>query len=80
MNLSSLRKYFPQAFASRDVRSLVITLITYAIFSFLAGIVLGLLSGIPILGIIFSVIGLMVELYCVAGIVLAILVFLKVVQ
>ena len=80
MNLSSLRKYFPQAFASRDVRSLVVTLITYAIFSFLAGIVLGLLSGIPILGLIFSVIGWMVELYCVAGIVLAILVFLKVVQ
>ena len=80
MNLGSLRKYFPQAFASRDVRSLVVTLITYAIFSFLAGIVLGLLSGIPILGFIFSVIGWMVELYCVAGIVLAILVFLKVVQ
>lgn len=80
MNFSKLRTYFPQAFASRDVRSLVVTLITYAIFSFIAGIVLGLLSGIPILGIIFSVIGWMVELYCVVGIVLAILVFLKVVR
>lgn len=80
MNLDVIKKYFPHAFRVNDVKSLVINLIIYALIAFVAGIVLGLLSIIPILGFIFGVIGWLTELYCTAGVILAILVFLKIVQ
>ena len=80
MKLDAIKKYFPQAFASVDVKSLIIALVIYAVIACVAGFVLGLLSIIPILGFIFRVISWVIELYCVAGIILAILVFIKVIQ
>ena len=80
MNLDVIKKYFPHAFKAIDVKSLIINLVIYALIAFVAGIVLGLLGVIPILGFIFGVIGWVVELYCTAGVILAILVFLKVLK
>lgn len=80
MNLDMIKKYFPHAFKAIDVKSLIINLVIYALIAFVAGIVLGLLGVIPIIGFIFGVIGLVVELYCTAGVILAILVFLKVLK
>lgn len=80
MNLDAIKKYFPQAFAAVDVKALIISLVIYAVIACVAGLVLGILSIIPILGFIFRVISWLIELYCVAGIILAILVFIKVIQ
>lgn len=80
MNFDPIKKYFPHAFKANDVKYLVIGLVVYALIAFVAGLVLGLLGIIPILGFIFRVIGWLVEVYCIAGIILSILVFLKVVQ
>ena len=44
------------------------------------GFVIGLLAKIPILGIIFSLLGSIVGLYALVGIVLSILVFVKVIK
>lgn len=77
--MSTLKKYFPHAFKANDIKSLIIALVIYALISFVGGLVLGLLDGIPVLGIIFSVLGWLVEVYAVVGIVLAILAFLKIV-
>ena len=80
MNLNAIKPYFPQAFKANDVKSLVIALVIYAVAAFVLGLVLGLLSAIPILGFVARVIGWVVDLYCAAGVILAILVFLKVVK
>lgn len=80
MNLDMIKKYFPHAFRVNDVKSLIVNLVIYALIAFVAGIVLGLLGIIPILGFVFGVIGWVVELYCTAGVILAILVFLKVIK
>ena len=80
MNLDAIKKYFPQAFAAKEVKSLIIALLIYAVIAVLGGFVLGLLTIIPIIGFIFSVLAWVLRLYCAVGIILAILVFLKIVQ
>ena len=78
--MDAIKKYFPQAFAAKDVKSLIIGLVIYAVIAFVGGLVLGLLSIIPIIGFIASVLGWVLRLYCAVGVILAILVFLKIVQ
>lgn len=80
MNLDAIKKYFPQAFAAKEVSSLIIALLIYAVIAVLGGFVLDLLTIIPIVGFIFSVLAWVLRLYCAVGIILAILVFLKIVQ
>lgn len=78
--MDAVKKYFPQAFSAKDVKSLIIALVIYAVIAFVGGLVLGLLGIIPIIGFIASVIGWVLRIYCAVGIILAILVFLKVIQ
>lgn len=78
--MDAIKKYFPQAFSAKDVKSLIIALVIYAVIAFVGGLVLGLLGIIPIIGFIASVLGWVLRLYCAVGIILAILVFLKIVQ
>lgn len=78
--MDAVKKYFPQAFSAKDVKSMIIALVIYAVIAFGGGLVLGLLGIIPIIGFIASVLGWVLRLYCAVGIILAILVFLKIVQ
>ena len=80
MNLDAIKKYFPHAFRVNDVKSLIINLLIYAVIAFVTGIVLGILGIIPIIGFVVGIIGWLVEIYCTVGVILAILVFLKIVQ
>ena len=75
-----LRKYFPYSFRANDVGSLIVTILVYIIADVICGFVIGLLAKIPLLGVIFSLIGSLVGLYAFAGIVLSILVFVKVIK
>lgn len=80
MNLNVIKPYFPQAFKANDVKSLIIALVVYALIACIGGFVLGLLTIIPILGFIFRVVSWLVEIYCAAGVILSLLVFLKIVK
>lgn len=75
-----LKKYFPHAFKATDLKAFIITLIVYILIDVVCGFVIGLLAALPIVGIIFSLLGALVGLYATVGIVLAILVFLKVLK
>jgi hypothetical protein len=75
-----LKKFFPTAFKANDVKPLIISLIIYVLIDIVCGFVIGLLAKIPIVGIIFSLLGSIVGLYALVGIVLSILVFLKVIK
>ena len=78
--MDMLKKIFPDAFRSLDVNSLIVTLLIYGIGSFLVGLVLGLLAKIPLIGMVFTLVSYLVGLYAIVGIVLAIMVFLKVIK
>lgn len=79
ITMSALKKYFPHAFKANDIMALIIALVIYAVIGAVGGLILGFLAILPILGIIFSIIGWLVEVYVFVGIVLSILVFLKIV-
>ena len=78
--MDMLKKIFPDAFRAKEVNSFIVTLLIYGIGSFLIGLVLSLLAKLPLVGIIFSLIGYVVGLYALVGIVLAVLVFAKVIK
>lgn len=75
-----LKKYFPHAFKATELTAFIITLIIYILIDVVCGFVIGLLAKIPVLGIIFGLLGSLVGLYALVGIILSILVFVKVLK
>ena len=87
--METLKKYFPMSWKyTKDIPNLIIGIITYLVVGLIAGAVLaisGLITGwIPliggIIGIVLGLIGGLVEIYVVAGIVIQILVYTKVIN
>ena len=78
--MDTLKKFFPHAFKATDVKALVIAIIIYIVIGFVGGLIIGLLSAIPLIGWLFSIVGALLEIYTLAGIILAILVFAKVLK
>ena len=80
--MDALKKYWPQAFAVKkgDVKDLVIRILIYAVAGWaLPGIVGTLLGGIPVVGLIVSIVCWVIGAYCTAGIVLALLKYFKII-
>lgn len=79
-----LKKVFPLSFKSADIAYFIISLIVYVLASTIIGVINGILLLIPLIGFIiaavFGLISSIVGIYCLAGIVISILVFLKVMQ
>ena len=75
-----LKKLFPYSFNINDTNNFVIKLIVYVVVGIVAGTVIGLLSAIPLVGWLFSLVGTLVSLYVTVGLVLTILVFCKVLK
>lgn len=75
-----LKKLFPLSFKAKDVASLIIYIIIYLVVGAIGGVLIGVLAGLPIIGIIFILIGSLIDIYVLAGIVIAILDYLKVLK
>lgn len=75
-----VKKIWPHAFNASDEKNFIITLIVYLVIAFILPPVIGILAGIPVLGVIFGVAATLVELYCAIGIVLVILNMFKVLK
>lgn len=77
-----LKKVWPTPFKikEKDVVSFVVQLIIFVVICAVVGFLIGILAGIPIIGIIFSILGGLMELYGFVGIVLCILKFLDLVK
>lgn len=77
-----LRKLWPTPFKieRKNVASFVIQLIIFIVICAVVGVLIGVLSSIPVLGIIFWILGSLMEVYSIVGIVLCILVFLDVIK
>ena len=75
-----LKKILPNAFKANDLKAFITALVIYVLIDVVCGFVIGLLAKLPIIGIIFSIVGAVVGLYALVGIVLSILVFVKVIR
>ena len=78
--MDTLKQLFPHAFKSTETNPLVIAIIIYVVIGVVGGAVVGILSIIPFVGILFSLLGTVVGLYSLIGIVLSVLVFTKVIK
>lgn len=76
-----LKKLFPISFIYADtVANLIIGILIYVVGGAVAGAIIGWLSLIPIVGLIFSLVSTVLGIYCLAGIVIEVLLFAKVLK
>lgn len=75
-----LNKVFPFSFQCTEKDSFIKALILYIVAGAVAGIIIGVLAQIPLIGWLFGLAGYLAEVYVTAGIVLSILVFTKVLK
>lgn len=73
-----LKKLWPTPFKVEkgNVVSLVIQLVIFLVICAVIGVLIGVLANIPIIGILFSIVGSLMEIYSLVGIVLCVLAFL----
>ena len=79
--MATLKKFFPISFKYLDtVKDLIIGIVIYLVAGAVAGVLLGILGAIPIIGLIFRIVGGLIGLYVFAGIVIQILLYTKVIK
>ena len=79
--MDTLKKFFPLSFKfAKDVANLIIGIIIYLVIGAVAPAILGILGFLPIIGWILGIVSSLVGIYCLAGIVIQILVFAKVLK
>ena len=78
IDMDLIKKVWPTPFKikEKDVPSFVIQLVIFVVICALFGWLISLLAGIPVIGILFSIVGFVVEIYGLVGIVLCVLKFL----
>lgn len=76
--MDTLKKLWPTPFKikEKDIASFIIQLVIFLVICAVVGWLIGILAGIPIIGIIFSLLGALVEIYGLVGIVLCVLKFI----
>ena len=83
-----LKKYFPFSYKADSVGGLIVSILIYIVIGAVAGVALwvaGAVTGwLPVIGAVIGwllgILGTLVEVYNVIGIIVAVLVFLKVVK
>ncbi len=77
--MEKLLPFFPlnAKVKKNDVVSLIIVIAIYIVVAAVLGFIIGLISSIPVVGLIGSILSLLVWIYEVVGIVLAIVTFVK---
>ncbi len=75
-----LKKLFPLSFQAQDMAQLIIYCLIYVVAGTILGFVIGLLSKIPILGLIFTLIASLVGIYIAAGLTILFLYYFKILK
>ena len=81
--MDTLKSLFPLSFKyTKDVANLIIGILIYIVVGAIGGVLIGIVGGLPIaiLGWAARIVGGLLDLYCVAGIVIQVLVFAKVLK
>lgn len=79
--MDMVKKLWPTPFkiAEKNVVSFIVQLVVFVVICAVVGWLVSVLAGIPILGIIFSLVGALLEIYGLIGIVLCVLKFIGIV-
>ena len=76
-----LKTFFPISFKYADsVANLIIGILIYLVGGAIAGAVIGFLTGLPLIGWLFGIVGSVLGIYSIAGIVIEVLVFLNILK
>lgn len=75
-----LKKCFPLSFGAKDIAGLIIKILIYLVVGIVAGVLLGVLSHIPVVNIVVGLVGGLVDLYCLAGIIITLLDYFKILK
>ncbi len=73
-----MRAFFPLSAKAYDIKSLLIVALIYIAISVISGFALGLISWIPLVGKIFSIVSQLIDFYCLSGIVVAAIICFKI--
>ncbi len=76
--MDMLKKIFPLSFGAGDVAGLIIKILIYLVAGFVFGAVIGFFGGIPLIGLIVKIVCGLIDIYCLAGIIITVLDFLKI--
>lgn len=82
MYMDFLKKFWPTPFKIEkgNVGSLIVQLIIFIVICAVVGWLIGILAALPIIGIVFSLVGSLMEIYGLVGIVLSVLKFIGIVE
>lgn len=79
--MDTLKKLFPLSFQHKDsIGALLVNILIHIVGDAVAGLIIGLLSGLPLIGWLFGLAGGIVGIYFTVGIVLSILEYLKIIK
>ncbi|MBQ4342679.1 MAG: hypothetical protein IJC38_02205 [Erysipelotrichaceae bacterium] len=77
----NFKKYFPFSFTEKkDVTAAVINVVLHIVASWIIGILLGILSLVPVVGWFTGIAGMIAEVYLFVGMVLSVLDYCKVLK
>ena len=69
--MDTLKKLFPWSFKNKSMKDLIVSILIYMAINIVGGLVFGLLSAIPLIGFVFSLISGLPGIYTLAGVILA---------
>ena len=69
--MDALKILFPWSFKNKTMKDLIVSILIYMAINIVGGLVFGLLSAIPLLGFVFSLLGGALGIYTLAGVILA---------
>ena len=71
--MDKAKKIFPLSFRGASLKDMVIGILIYMTINVVSGLVLGLLNGIPLIGMVFTLAAWFISFYTFAGIVFTVL-------
>ena len=79
--MDMLKKLWPTPFkiAEKNVVSFLVQLVIFVVICAVVGWLVSILAGVPVLGIVFSLVGALLEIYGLVGIILCVLKFIGIV-
>ncbi|MBQ8541026.1 MAG: hypothetical protein IJ435_06075 [Clostridia bacterium] len=79
--MDMLKKLWPTPFkiAEKNVVSFLVQLVIFVVICAVVGWLVSVLAGVPVLGIVFSLVGALLEIYGLVGIILCVLKFIGIV-
>ena len=78
--MALIKKLFPLSFRSNSAKDVLISVLIYIFADVVCGLVIGFLGALPIIGLVFNIIGGVLGLYFFVGIVISVLVFLNILK